>query len=141
MTTPDAPSDAAIEASPPSLEQLMTQMELLGALRFDRVGRILSCNATMARLIGAPPEAVVASTLSDLLDAPDAAALLALVRGGGTHVASRVHVAFRGRARRTFDLECAVALDGGGGALLGGRPRLDFDAAAFAARAASGGRR
>jgi PAS domain-containing protein len=141
MKTRDVPTDAAIETAPPSLDQLLTQMELLGALRFDRAGRILSCSATMAQLIGTPSEEIVASTLGEVLDAPDAAALLALVRGGGTHVASRVHVAFRSRARRTLILECAVALDSGGGGLLGSRPRPVLDATAFAARASSGGRR
>jgi PAS domain-containing protein len=106
-----------------ALERLVAEMEILGALRFDADGRVLSCNATMARLLGAP----AAAMLGDVLDAPDAAALLALVRSGREHVAGRVRLTFRGRRQRPLVLECAVALDGRGGALLGSRPPHDAD--------------
>jgi PAS domain-containing protein len=123
----DARADAATAGAVLPLERLVTEMELLGALRFDDTGRMLSCNATMTRLLGASAGEMPGAMLGDVLDAPDAAAMLALVRSGRTHVAGRVRLAFLGRARRPLVLECAVAVDGSGGALLGGPPREDWE--------------
>jgi len=103
------------------------EMELLGALRFDGSGRVLSCNATMARLLGASAGEVSGATLGEVLDPPDAAAMLALVRSGCPHVAGRVRLTFLGRSGGPFVLECAMALDGSGGALFGSRPYEDRD--------------
>jgi len=80
-------------------------------------------NATMERLLGASAGAVSGATLGEVLDAPDAAAMLALVRSGRAHAAGRVRLSFLGQAHRPIVLECAVALDGSGGALLGSRPQ------------------
>jgi hypothetical protein len=88
---------------------------------------MLSCNATMARLLGSSAGEMPGTMLGDVLDAPDAAAMLALVRSGRTHVAGRVRLAFLGRARRPLVLECAVAVDGSGGALLGAPLREDWE--------------
>jgi hypothetical protein len=118
---PDATTGGAIEP----LERVVAETELLGALRFDGRGRVLTCNATMARLLGWSPNELTGTTLGEVLDAPDAAAMLALVRGGHEHVAGRVRLAFMGKARAPFVLECAVALDGSGGALLGSCPRRE----------------
>jgi len=119
--------DGADATTESALARLVAEMEILGALRFDASGRVLSCNATMARLLGAPAAELPGATLGDVLDAPDAAALLALVRSGREHVAARVRLSFLGGRRRPVVLECAVALDGRGGALLGSRPRQDVD--------------
>jgi hypothetical protein len=121
--TTDVARDGARAMVASALERLVAEMEILGALRFDADGRVLCCNATMARLLGAP----VAARLGDVLDAPDAAALLALVRSGREHVAGRVLLTFLGRRQRPVVLECAVALDARGGALLGSRPPHDAD--------------
>jgi PAS domain-containing protein len=104
------------------LERLVTEMEILGALRFDGSGRVMSCNAAMVWLLGASAGEMAGATLADVLDAPDAAAMLALVRSGRAHVAGRVRLSFLGKAHRPLVLECAAALDGSGGALLGSRP-------------------
>jgi hypothetical protein len=118
---PDTTTGGAVEP----LERLVAETELLGALRFDGRGRVLTCNATMARLLGRSPDELTGATLGEVLDAPDAAAMLALVRGGHSHVSGRVRLAFMGKARAPFVLECAVAVDGSGGALLGSRPRRE----------------
>lgn len=115
---PDTTTGGAVEP----LERLVAETELLGALRFDGRGRVLTCNATMARLLGRSPDELTGATLGEVLDAPDAAAMLALVRGGHSHVSGRVRLAFMGKARAPFVLECGVAVDGSGGALLGSCP-------------------
>jgi PAS domain-containing protein len=96
--------------------------EIAGVMRFDRTGRVLGCNSTMARLLGSSVGELAGATLADVLDGPDAAAMLALVRSGREHVAGRVQLSFLGKGRRPFVLECALALDGSGGALLGNPP-------------------
>ena len=121
----DGRADATTASAVQPLERLVTEMELLGALRSDGGGRVLSCNATMARLLGSSAGEVTGATLGEVLDGPDAAAMLALVRSGREHVAGRVRLSFLGKARRPLVLECAVALDGSGGALLGSRPHED----------------
>jgi len=121
----DGRADATTASAVLPLERLVTEMELLGALRFDGSGRVLSCNATMARLLGAAAGEVSGATLGEVLAPPDAAAMLALVRSGRAHVAGRVRLGFLGSACRPLVLECAVAVDGSGGALLGSRPRED----------------
>jgi PAS domain-containing protein len=121
----DSHADATTASTALPIERLVTEMEILGALRFDGAGRVLSCNATMARWLGASPAEVSGASLDAVLEPKDAAAMLALVRSGRAHVAGRVRLAFLGRVRGPFVLECAVALDAGGGALLGGRGRDD----------------
>lgn len=121
----DGRADATTAGAVLPLERLVMEMELLGALRFDASGRVLSCNATMARLLGASAGEVSGATLGEVLDPPDAAAMLALVRSGREHVAGRVRLAFLGRTRGPFVLECALAVDGSGGALFGSRPHED----------------
>jgi PAS domain-containing protein len=108
-----------------TLERLVAKMEILGALRFDGSGRVVGCNATMARLLGASAGEMSAATLREVLDAPDAAAMLALIRSGREHVAGRVRLSFLDRDCQPFVLECAVALDSRGGALLASRPQKD----------------
>ncbi len=121
----DGHADATTASAVLPLERLVTEMEILGALRFDGNGRVLSCNATMARLLGTAAGEVAGATLGEVLDGPDAAAMLALVRSGRAHVAGRVQLSFLGTAGGPFVLECALALDSTGGALLGNRPRED----------------
>jgi PAS domain-containing protein len=122
MRNRDARPNTTTGGSVEPLERLVAEMELLGALRFDGGGRVITCNATMARLLGCSPGELTGVPLGQVLDAPDAAAMLALVRGGHSHMAGRVRLAFLGRARDPLVLECAVAVDGSGGALLGSRP-------------------
>jgi PAS domain-containing protein len=100
------------------LERLVAEMEIIGALQFDGTGRVLSCNETMARLLGVARGGLSGAALADVLDAPDAAAMLALVRSGLEHVAGSVRISFLGRDGSPVVLDCAVALDAVGGALL-----------------------
>ena len=127
MRNRDAGPETTASGTMEPLERLVAETESLGALRFDGNGRVLTCNATMARLLGCSAGELTGAPLGEVLDTPDAAAMLALVREGRGHVARRVRLAFVGRARAPFVLECAVALDGGGGALLGSRPYRDWD--------------
>jgi PAS domain-containing protein len=124
----DGPADATTASAVLPIERLVAEIEILGALRFDGAGRVLGCNATMARWLGAPAAEVSGAALDAVLEPRDAAAMLALVRSGRAHVAGRVRLAFLGRGRGPFVLECAVALDASGGALLGNRRREDEEA-------------
>lgn len=119
----DGRAEATTAGAVLPFERLVTEMEILGALRFDGRGRVVSCNSTMARLLGMSAGELSGATLHEVLDAPDAAAMLALVRSGREHVAGRVRLSFLGQSRRPLVLECAVALDGDGGALLGSPSR------------------
>jgi PAS domain-containing protein len=123
MRSWDGVADSTTPGAGRPLERLVMETEIAGVMRFDRTGRVLRCNSTMARLLGASAAELAGAVLGDVLDAPDAAAMLALVRSGREHVAGRVRLSFLGKARRRFVLECALALDGSGGALLGNPPR------------------
>jgi PAS domain-containing protein len=100
-------------------ETVVEEMELLGALRFDAEGRVSSCNAAMGRVLGCAGADIRGAPLDRVLDAPDAAALLALLRDRRRYVAGRVRLAFRTGSPEPLFLECAIALDRHGGALLG----------------------
>jgi PAS domain-containing protein len=106
-----------------ALARAVDEMQGLGALRFDAGGRVLSCNATMGLWLGTSAAELRGAPLEAVLIPPDAAALNALLRDGRPHVARRVRLAFRAVDESAMMLECAIALDAGGGALLG-RPLL-----------------
>jgi PAS domain-containing protein len=102
------------------LERLIEELDQLGALRFDAKGYVVSCNATLGRLLGCSASGLRGAPLDAVLVASDAAAVRALLRDGRPYVTGRVHLAFRRVSRPPLTLECAIALEGGGGALLGG---------------------
>lgn len=110
---PEAPDDAG------ALARAVDEMEGLGALRFDAGGLVVSCNATMGRWLGTSTAELRGAPLEAVLIPPDAAALNALVRDGRPHVAGRVRLVFRAADESAMMLECAIALDACGGALLG----------------------
>jgi PAS domain-containing protein len=101
------------------LERALEQTELLATLQFDSRGRIRSCNSVLARMLGCGPIELRGSALEEVLDSPDTAALLALLRDGRPYVSGRVRLVLRTRERALLALDCALALDGKGGAVVG----------------------
>lgn len=106
-----------------ALERAIGELDQIAALRFDGAGHVLSCNEAMGRFLGRPARELQDAALELVLTPPDAAALRALLRDGRPHVAGRVLLAFHAAAAQApVTLECTIALEAGGGALLGSLP-------------------